>query len=135
MITAEGMPVIVNAHHDSSWADPTQPGANLTEIEERFYRLWYQVGTTLGCKPSLVGFEPLNEPGGSDASAASFLTGLQQLMYRAIHDAGGYNDKRVLVLGGLGDNYQNAVEWFEPPPSNVTNPWAFTYHYYSPCGC
>jgi endoglucanase len=70
MITSNGLYTFVNAHHDSSWLDPTVPNANFTMMQEKFYALWYQVGSTLGCKSSLVGFEALNEPAGSSASDA-----------------------------------------------------------------
>ena len=63
MITSEGFYTIVNVHHDSwTWADVSASGANLTMIEEKFYRLWYQIGTKLACKGSQVAFEPINEP-------------------------------------------------------------------------
>jgi endoglucanase len=63
MITSQGFYTIVNVHHDSwTWADVSAPGANLTMIEEKFYRLWYQIGTKLACKGSQVAFEPINEP-------------------------------------------------------------------------
>lgn len=134
MVTSEGMYVVVNAHHDSwSWLDPTATGANFTMMEEKFYRLWYQVGTKLGCKSSLVAFEALNEPSGSSASDAAFLTTLQKLFIKAINDAGGFNAKRVIVLGGMGDSYVSAVQYFQRPAANITNPWIFTYHYYGPC--
>lgn len=65
MITERGFYAIVNVHHDSwIWADVTVPGANVTMIEEKFYRLWYQIGTKLACKTNRVAFEPINEPPG-----------------------------------------------------------------------
>jgi endoglucanase len=133
MITSNGLYTFVNAHHDSSWLDPTVPNANFTMMQEKFYALWYQVGSKLGCKSSLVGFEALNEPAGSSASDAAFLTSLQTIFIQAINDAGGFNSKRVIVLGGLGDSWTSAVQYFQSPASNVTNPWALTYHYYGPC--
>jgi endoglucanase len=134
MITSNGLYVIVNAHHDSyTWLDPTAANANLTMMEDKFYHLWYQIGTMLGCKSNLLAFEALNEPSGSSSLDAAFLTSLQTTFIKAINDAGGFNSKRVIVLGGLGDGIAPAVQYFQRPASNVTNPWAFTYHYYSPC--
>jgi endoglucanase len=134
MVTSNGMYAIVNAHHDSwSWLDPTAANANLTMMQEKFYRLWYQVGTKLACSSSMVAFEALNEPSGSSASDAAFLTSLQKIFIKAINDAGGFNSQRVIVLGGMGDSWTSAVQYFQRPASNVTNPWILTYHYYGPC--
>lgn len=61
MITSRGFYTIVNVHHDSwVWADLTQANANVTQIEERFYKLWVQIATKLACKGSQVAFEPIN---------------------------------------------------------------------------
>lgn len=133
MITSNGLYVMVNAHHDS-WAsfDLTTANANYTKYEDKFYSLWYQIGTKLACKSNMVAFEPLNEPAGSTAEHAAELNKLQKIFLKAIHDAGGYNPQRVIVLGGLGDNAVNMVKWLELPGSNITNPLALTFHYYSP---
>ncbi len=56
---------IVKSDHPqdaTDWADVTAPGANLTQIEEKFSRLWTQIGQTLACKSSLLALEPINEP-------------------------------------------------------------------------
>jgi endoglucanase len=133
MITSNGLYVLVNSHHDS-WAsfDLGASGANYTRYEEKFYALWYQIGEKFACKSHMVGFEPLNEPAGSTAEHAVELNKLQRIFFRAIHDAGGHNSRRVVVLGGLGDNAVNMVQWLELPSSNISNPYALTFHYYSP---
>lgn len=135
MITARRFHTIVNVHHDSwVWADVTQPNANLTMIEERFYRLWYQIGTKLGCKSSLVAFEPINEPPGSTKEHADEINKLNEIFLQAIHDAGGWNDKRVVTLVGAGEDSIKTSQWFKVPDvSKFKNPWAIQYHYYSPC--
>jgi endoglucanase len=74
----------------------------------------------------------VNEPAGSTAEHAAELNKLMRIFIKAINDAGGHNAQRVIVLGGLGNNAVNTVQWFEPPSANVTNPWALTFHYYSP---
>lgn len=97
------MYVIVNVHHDShDWADLAAAGANYTMIEEKFYRLWYQIGTTLGCKSERLAFEPINEPTGSDTTAYTELGKLQTLFIEAIGTAGGFNTQRVVTLVGPG---------------------------------
>jgi endoglucanase len=134
MMTSNGLYTIVNAHHDSwSWLDPTAANANLTMMQEKFYCLWYQVGTKLACKSNLLALEALNEPSGSSASDAAFLTHLQETFIRAINDSGDFNSKRVIVLGGMGDDWQKAVQYFKRPDANATNPWALTYDYYGLC--
>jgi hypothetical protein len=132
MITSNNLYTIDNSHHDSLWLNPDQTGVNKTMLKEKYYRMWYQVGTKLACQPSQVGFEALNEPAGDGAAAASFLTELQQVFIQAFHDAGSFNSQRVIVLQQLGDSYMNAVKYFEAP-KNISNPWALTYHYYDPC--
>jgi endoglucanase len=134
MVTSRGFYAIVNAHHDSwIWADVSASGANYTMIEEKFYRLWYQVGTKLACKSSLVAFEPINEPPGTTAAHGAELNKLNNLFLKAINDAGGFNSQRVVTLVGLGENGVRTSEWFTPPDPTFTNPWAIQYHYYSPC--
>lgn len=133
MITSRGLYVIVNAHHDSwIWADVSASGANYTMIEEKFYRLWYQIGTKLACKSSLVAFEPINEPPGTTADQAAELNKLNNIFLKAINDAGGFNSKRVVTLVGLGEDSIKTSTWFEPPNSSFSNPWGIQYHYYSP---
>ncbi|EAU29993.1 conserved hypothetical protein [Aspergillus terreus NIH2624] len=132
MITSRDLYTIVNVHHDSwQWADVTASGANLTMIEEKFYRLWYQIGTTLGCKSSLVAFEPINEPPCNSAEDAAEINKLNQIFLKAINDAGGFNPKRVVTLVGGGEDSVKTSQWFKLP-SNITNPYAIQFHYYSP---
>ena len=126
---------IVNAHHDSwSWLNPDATGFNRTETLAKFYRLWFQIGTTLGCKSSLLAFETVNEPSGdtSKAEDGAFLNSLHANMVKAISDAGGFNKDRVVVLCGLSDGYTTATQYLQLPP-NMTNPWALTWHMYGPC--
>ncbi|KAJ5768870.1 Immunoglobulin E-set, partial [Penicillium odoratum] len=132
MITSLGLYTIVNAHHDSwIWADVTQSDANITMIEEKFYRLWYQVGTTLACKSSLVAFEPINEPPCDDADDATEINKLNKIFLQAINDAGGFNSQRVVTLVGGGEDSVKTSEWFVAP-SGFPNPYAIQFHYYSP---
>ncbi|KAJ5323255.1 Immunoglobulin E-set [Penicillium atrosanguineum] len=132
MVTSLGLYTIVNVHHDSwIWADVTQSGANITMIEEKFYRLWFQVGTKLACNPSLVAFEPINEPPCNDADDATEINKLNTIFLQAINDAGGFNSQRVVTLVGGGEDSIKTSEWFEAP-SGFSNPYAIQFHYYSP---
>jgi endoglucanase len=134
MITSRGFYTIVNVHHDSwVWADITQSSANITAIEERFYRLWYQIGTKLACKGSQVAFEPINEPPGSTAEHGAEQNKLNNIFLQAINDSGGFNAQRVVTLVGIGEDAVKTSQWFEPPDTKFKNPWAVQYHYYSPC--
>jgi endoglucanase len=101
-------------------------------IEEKFYRLWYQVGTKLACKSSLVAFEPINEPPCNTATDAAEINKLNKIFLQAINDAGGFNPKRVVTLVGGGEDSIKTSEWFVAP-TGFSNPYAIQFHYYSPC--
>ncbi|KAF2643346.1 endoglucanase B [Massarina eburnea CBS 473.64] len=133
MVTARGLSVLVNVHHDSwVWADISASGANLTAIEERFYRIWYQIGTKLACKESSVSFEPINEIPGSTQAHGDEVNKLNDVFLQAISDAGGFNAQRVVTLVGVGEDLVKTNSWFKKPDAKFTNPWAIQYHYYSP---
>ncbi|KAF2691594.1 glycoside hydrolase family 5 protein, partial [Lentithecium fluviatile CBS 122367] len=133
MVTARNMSVLVNVHHDSwVWADITKGDANLTQIEERFYKLWYQIGTKLACKGSKVGFEPINELPGTTAVHGEETNKLNNIFLQAINDAGGHNPQRVVTLVGSGEDGVKTSQWFKKPDAKFKNPWAIQYHYYSP---
>ncbi|KAL4988883.1 glycoside hydrolase superfamily [Aspergillus falconensis] len=132
LITSRDLYAIVNVHHDSwEWADVTASGADLDLIEEKFYRLWYQIGTTLGCKSNLVAFESINEPPANTAEDGAEINKLNGIFLQAIADAGGFNSQRVVNLVGGGQDSIKTSQWFEVP-ENITNPWAIQFHYYSP---
>ena len=130
---ALGLWVVVNVHHDSwIWADPTASGANLTMINEKFGRLWAQIGTRFACKSSKLIFEPLNEPVGSTESDAQFLNNLTAIFLQEINQAGGYNPNRVVSLSGLSMDSIKTSEWFVRPTIYPNQPWGLQFHYYSP---
>ncbi|KAK0727720.1 glycoside hydrolase superfamily [Lasiosphaeria miniovina] len=130
MATSRGLYVITNMHHDSwGWVDVSKPDANQTMIQEKFYAAWLQIGKTLHCKSSLVAFEPINEPPGNNAADGANLNKLNGLFIKALADSG--NSKRVVTLSGLGMSIDK-IQWFKAP-ENMTNPWAFQFHFYSPC--
>ncbi|RDW92869.1 putative extracellular endoglucanase [Aspergillus mulundensis] len=132
LITSRGLYAIVDVHHDSwEWADVTAAGADLAQIEEKFYRLWYQIGTTLACKSSLVAFESINEPPANTAEDGAEINKLNSIFLQAIADAGGFNSQRVVNLVGGGQDSIKTSQWFEVP-EGITNPWAIQFHYYSP---
>jgi endoglucanase len=114
--------------------NPDATGFNRNETLAKFYRLWFQIGTTLGCKSSLLAFETINEPSGNTSKAedGEFLNSLHANMVKAISDAGGFNKDCVVVLCGLSDGYTTAAQYLKLPP-DMTNPWALTWHMYGPC--
>lgn len=146
MVTSRGLHAITNVHHGKSpicisdtddvdatmWADITAADANITQIEERFYGLWYQIGTKLACKSNMVAFEPLNECPCDDASDGDTVNRLNDLFLKALNDAGGFNPKRVVTLVGCAEDSIKTSEWFEAP-TGYPNPWGIQFHYYSPC--
>ncbi|PGH12289.1 hypothetical protein AJ79_04355 [Helicocarpus griseus UAMH5409] len=133
MITSRDLYTIVNVHHDSwVWADVTVEGANITMIEEKFYRLWYQIGTKLACVSSRVAFESINEPPGDTEEHATEINKLNGIFLQAINDAGGFNPQRVVNLVGPGQDSIKTSQFFKLPDVNFTNPYAIQFHYYSP---
>ncbi|KAF2109174.1 endoglucanase D precursor [Lophiotrema nucula] len=133
MITSRGLYALVNVHHDSwVWSDYSQASANITMIEEKFYKLWYQIGTKLACKGAQVAFEPINEPPGTTAEHGAEQNKLNNIFLQAINDAGGFNAQRVVTLVGVGEDGVKTSQWFKAPDPKFKNPWAIQYHYYSP---
>ncbi|KAI0469465.1 putative cellulase [Xylaria cf. heliscus] len=127
-----GLYVLTNVHHDSwQWADVSASGANLTQIEERMYQTWLQIGEKLGCKSSSVAFEPINEPPVNTEEQAAELNKLNGIFLKALKDSGGFNTKRVVTLVGPSMDSIKTSQWFEAP-TGYDNPWALQYHYYSP---
>jgi endoglucanase len=130
---ATGAYVILNAHHDSwIWADVTAAGANYTEIEERFGRLWSQIGTRFACKPSKLIFEPINEPPGTTQAHADELNKLEGIFLTSINEAGGHNPQRVVSLCGMSMNAALTAQFFVRGPLYPNQPWGLQFHYYSP---
>ncbi|KAL3476477.1 glycoside hydrolase superfamily [Aspergillus californicus] len=130
--TSRGLYTIVDVHHDSwEWADVTAPGADIPMIQEKFYQLWYQIATELGCKSNLVAFESINEPPANTAEDGAQINALNSIFLEAIADAGGFNSQRVVNLVGGGQDSIKTSLWFEVP-AGITNPWAIQFHYYSP---
>ncbi|KAF2819931.1 glycoside hydrolase [Ophiobolus disseminans] len=133
MILSRGFYAIVNVHHDSwTWADLTKADTNVTMVEEKMYKLWYQIGTKLGCKSSALAFETINEIPGTTAEHGKTINRLNTIFLQAINDAGGFNAKRVVTLVGAGEDGLKTTQWFERPDKKFTNPWGIQWHYYSP---
>ncbi|KAF2022169.1 glycoside hydrolase family 5 protein [Aaosphaeria arxii CBS 175.79] len=132
MITSRGFYAIVNVHHDSwTWMDLTKE-TDYAKIEDKFYKLWYQIGTKLACKGSQVAFEPINEIPGTTAEHGAEVNKLNNIFLKAINDAGGFNPQRVVTLVGSGEDGPKTSQWFVKPDAKFKNPWAIQYHYYSP---
>jgi len=130
---ALGLSVIVNAHHDSwIWADVTAANANYSQIEERFSRLWSQIGTRFACKSSRLIFEPINEPPGTTQAHGDELNKLNGMFLQAINNAGGFNAQRVVSLSGPGMDSIKTSQFFVRPAVFPDQPWGLQFHYYSP---
>ncbi|PMD63069.1 glycoside hydrolase family 5 protein [Hyaloscypha bicolor E] len=130
---ALGVSVILNVHHDSwIWADVTASNANLTQIEEKFTRLWSQIGTRFACKSSKLIFEAINEPPGSTQAHGDELNKLNDMFLQAINAAGGWNSQRVVSLSGLGMDTVKTSQFFVKPELFPNQPWGLQFHYYSP---
>ncbi|KAK3986739.1 glycoside hydrolase [Cladorrhinum sp. PSN332] len=131
MATSRGFYVLTNIHHDSwNWADVSKPGANQTEIQEKFYASWLQIATKLKCESEKVAFEPINEPPGNNAEDGANLMKLNDLFLKALTDSGGFNARRVVTLSGPGMG-ADKIQWFKAQ-EKISNPWAFQFHFYNP---
>ena len=134
MVTSRDLYAIVNVHHDSwTWADLTASGTNVTAVEERLAKLWFQIGTKLACKSEKVAFETINEIPGTTAEHGAEVNRLNDIFLKAINEAGGFNPKRVVTLVGAGEDGVKTSQWFKRPDTKWKNPWGIQYHYYSPC--
>jgi endoglucanase len=130
---ALGLYVILNVHHDSwIWADVSASGANYTMIEEKFMRLWTQIGTRFACKSSKLLFEAINEPPGTTQAHGDELNKLNGIFLQAINQAGGYNPQRVVSLCGPGMDSIKTSQFFKAPTTYTSQPWGLQFHYYSP---
>ncbi|KAH8593991.1 putative extracellular endoglucanase [Bisporella sp. PMI_857] len=130
---AAGFYVVLNVHHDSwIWADVSASGANITAIEERFTRLWAQIGARFACKSSKLIFEAINEPVGTTQEHATELNKLNGIFLDQINKAGGYNPQRVVSLSGLGQDSIKTSQWFVRGSAYPNQPWGLQFHYYSP---
>ncbi|KAI1842406.1 hypothetical protein JX266_011447 [Neoarthrinium moseri] len=135
MALSSGLYVITNVHHDSwEWADVSASGANLTMIEEKFYRTWVQIGQTLACKSPKLALEPINEPPANTAADGAELNKLNELFLKALAESGGQNAARVVTLAGGSMDSIKTSEWFKLPTGNykAKQYLALQYHYYSP---
>nr|OQO27262.1 hypothetical protein B0A51_04898 [Rachicladosporium sp. CCFEE 5018] len=125
------MYAIVNVHHDSWNEFDLTATSDYTSFETLFYSLWLQIAAKLACKSSLLAFEPINEPTGSTAAQFTELNKLNTIFLQALRDSGGFNAKRVVTLVGPGEDSVKTSQSFVRP-TNITNPWAIQFHYYSP---
>jgi endoglucanase len=133
MVLSRGFYAIVNVHHDSTnWADLTKSDTNVTMVEEKMYKLWYQIGTKLACKSSMLAMEPINEIPGTTPEHGVIVNRLNNIFLQAINDAGGFNPQRVVTLVGAGEDGPKTSQWFKRPDAKFKNPWGIQYHYYSP---
>lgn len=153
MATERGFYVVTNMHHgkpldvyldtytlaelvpfslDSSWVDVTKSDANLSMIYEKFQQSWQQIGEKLGCKSSLLAFEPINEPPANTAEDGAKINILNRVFLNGLARSGGFNTQRVVTLVGGSMDPSKTSQWFVKP-RNIVNPWALQYHYYNPC--
>lgn len=134
-----GFYTLLNVHHDSwNWFDPTKPGANFTQIEEKFYRVWYQIADRFKCKGSLLAFEPINEPpiseGDDEPEQVAWLNKINRIFLQAINDVGGWNGKRVVTLVGPYMDIKRTNAGLDlSVAEGFPNEISIQAHYYSPC--
>jgi endoglucanase len=101
-------------------------------IEEKTYASWLQIGRRLACKSEMVSFEPINEPPGTTTADGNEINRINEIFLKAIADSGGFNSQRFVTLVGPGMDSIRTSQFFKPP-TNISQPWALQFHYYSPC--
>jgi endoglucanase len=101
---ADGLYVLINAHHDSwQWINtmPTDHDAVLA----RYDALWTQIAAAFRDEPARLTFESVNEPqfsnSSGDAQNAQLLNELNTSFHRIVRASGGGNATRLLVLPTL----------------------------------
>lgn len=123
--------VVTNVHHDSwEWADVRTGDINV--IQAKYRALWTQIAEKLACKPSSVAFEDINEPPADTAEHGELVNQFHDIFLEVLAESGNWNAKRVITLSNGNNDPLKTSQWFEPPPADISNPWALQIHYYSP---
>lgn len=147
--------VMMNVHHDNwIWVtkmaiDPSSGKyvSNFNANMDKLEKVWRQIAERFKGKSAKLIFEILNEPDEGTHQAKNEypddpfnpavrndLTPEQNnaMMFRMLHairDTGGNNKQRLVVIGGIGDNDEQAVEHLPVPADPYT---IATFHWYTP---
>lgn len=106
----EGLYVMINMHHDSSWLS-NWDGNKSSEEYLRYTDCWTEIADCFKNEPQQVCFETINEPQFNKASQSNtvynMLDTINLAAYSIIRKSGGNNGERMIVLPTYNTN-QNA---------------------------
>ena len=118
--------VMLNSHHDSWLWMNLDKQDDPEESLRKFERVWLQIAERFKYKSAKLMLEILNEP--TDMPPEQ-MNEIDELIVKAIRSTGGYNDKRLVVVAGLWNDSEQALEHFIAPDDEHI---ILTVHYYSP---
>ncbi|WP_088104036.1 cellulase family glycosylhydrolase [Halalkalibacter urbisdiaboli] len=126
------MYVVLNVHHDSwQWIEEAE---KTPEGLAKFYKLWEQIAERFKDKNEKLIFEVLNEPVGFTAQETN---ATNEDILNIIRTSGGFNDQRLVMIGGFYNDTWDTVEGLAVPNDQrliVTvhnyNPWDFVSNWW-----
>lgn len=135
MALSRGFYVDLNVHHDSwEWADLSKgTAAQKQQKLDKLEKLWKQIADRFKNRSQKLMFESLNEPVGSDQTAAEENNKMNQSILKVIRSSGGHNKQRIVILPGLNTNIDKTIKWFKNPDPADKN-LILTVHNYDPWG-
>jgi endoglucanase len=141
--------VVINTHHEH-WLKDEYNGT--AAYDDRFATLWTDIATYFKDYSNLLVFEVLNEPEGqlgewgngwpspTSSLALSYTRMVNEVGYKAIREAGGKNDTRIVMVSVNGQGNEVMIEEVYPSKASLPgggsdpylaiqvhsyNPWAF----------
>ncbi|MDQ0114479.1 cellulase family glycosylhydrolase, partial [Paenibacillus harenae] len=141
-----GMYVILNIHWDGGWFEKFP-----SEKEESMYkytRIWTQLTDAFRDYDDHLMFESFNEEGiwfdlwnyysgqetkpGGKEEAYALLNEINQTFVDIVRGSGGNNERRHLLIGGYGTDFEKTVDELYKMPNDPQNRCAVSVHYYNP---
>ncbi|NIK71974.1 aryl-phospho-beta-D-glucosidase BglC (GH1 family) [Paenibacillus sp. BK720] len=141
-----GMYVILNLHWDGGWFEkfPTEK----EESMHKYTRIWTQLTEAFKNYDDHLMFESFNEEGiwfdlwnfysGQDTvvdgrkKAYALLNEINQTFVDIVRGSGGNNERRHLLIGGYGTDFEKTVDELFKMPNDPQNRCAVSVHYYTP---
>lgn len=123
---ARDLYVVLNAHHDSwLWMNLDQSPDREAALD-KFDKLWSQIAERFKEKSGKLILEIINEP---TDMAPEQMNELNVRILEQIRATGGANGQRLVIVAGLWNDSQKALDHFEAPEDEHI---IMTVHYYSP---
>ncbi|MEV8527316.1 cellulase family glycosylhydrolase [Streptomyces sp. NPDC052000] len=131
----DGLYVEINVHHDS-WKWILNMSTDHANVMARFNSTWQQIATTFKNEPRTLLMESVNEPqfsNATDAQKTQYLRELNTSFHSIVHNSGGRNKDRLLVLPSEETN--SAQHWLDDLSTTMKSlhdrNLVATVHYYS----